>query len=156
MYTPNELREKILIANPEIAETCKYVDNSNNERDQYFNKPENHAILHFNNFDVYCETLRRYRFSHVDNRMLYPGANEWIRPMMIAYDPKTYKSLCAYYGSVDGTQISFACSPDENYILNTEIFFFNEETKEMVAELRNRDKIVKTVRMSLANLNPTR
>lgn len=83
LVEPYELREKILNANPEIAVLVKYCENSNEEREQYFNKSENQAIIEFDKFNVYCETLRRYRFSLVDNRLLYPGANEWLRSMMV-------------------------------------------------------------------------
>ena len=152
LIKPYELRKKILDANPEIAKTVQYCDNSNESRDQYFNKSENHAIFHFGDFDVYCETLRRYRFSHVDNKNLYPGANEWIRPMMICYDKQTYKSLDYYLVSGDGIQISFACSPDKNYELNKDIFLFDENSRDVIAEFRNRNEIIETYRMSIKEL----
>ena len=152
---PYDLRQKILAANPEIAAEVQYVDNSNESRDQYFNKSENHALLEFDDFNVYCETLRRYRLSHVDNKLLYPGANEWIRPMMICYDPNTYKSLAQFVGHGDGIQISFACSPQNNYVLSKEIFKFEPDTNDVIAEFRNRDNLVETYRMSLANIKST-
>lgn len=156
LESPYELREKILTANPEIAQQVQYCDNSNESRDQYFNKSENHALLCLDNFNIYCETLRRYRFSHVDNRALYPGANEWIRPIMIAFDPKSYKSLSYCMVSGDGPQISFACSPDKNYILNDDIFFLDEEKQEMIAEFRNRGEIIERFSMPVANIGKTR
>ena len=149
---PYDLREKILTANPEIAQQVKYCDNSNESRDQYFNKSENQAMFSFDKFNVYCETLRRYRFSHVDNRALYPGANEWIRPMVICYDKKTLKALAYYVENHDGIQISFACSPDKNYHLNSDIFLFNEETKQIIAEFRNYHDLIQQKCFSIKHL----
>ena len=143
LQQPYELRGKILAANPDIASHVEYCDNSNEVREQYFNKSENHAMFEFPDFNVYCETLRRYRFSYTDSRALYPGANEWIRPMMICYDKKTYKSLCHYLEVGDGLQISFACSPEKNYQLNQDIFLFDEASEQIVAEFRNGHDLVK-------------
>lgn len=146
------LRNNILAANPDIAKMVQYCDNSNESREQYFNKSENRALLHLDDCDVYCETLRRYRFSLVDSRALYPGANEWIRPMMICYDPQTYKSLVHKVDADDGFQISFACSPERNYILDSEIFYFDESTNQVIAEFRNKGETVAKYCMSVANI----
>ena len=151
LVRPYELRNSILAANPDIAECVKYCDNSNDNRDQYFNKSENQAILQFDKFDVYCETLRRYRFSRVDNKLLYPGANEWLRPMVICYDKETYKSIGHIVSDGDGVQISFACSPDKNYHIDENIFFFDEEKKEIVAEFRTGEKIIYRRCLSIKN-----
>ena len=148
----NTLRGAILNANPEIASKIQYCDNSNESRDKYFNKPENAAFLNIFNIGFYCETLRRYRFSHVDSRALYPGANEWIRPMIVCYDRETYKSIDYLIVPGDGIQISFACSPERNYQLGKEIFFYDEEKKQIIAEFNNAGNIVGTYCMSLANV----
>lgn len=143
VITPYDLRERLLAANPDIAEQVRYCDNSNESRDQYFNKSENRAMFSFDKFNVYCETLRRYRFSHVDSRALYPGANEWIRPMMICYDKDTFKAVDYYLESGDGIQISFACSPERNYHLDPNIFLFDEKTGKVMAEFRNGRDLIK-------------
>ncbi|NMA32719.1 MAG: hypothetical protein GX944_02200 [Alphaproteobacteria bacterium] len=149
---PYALREKILFANPEIATLVEYCNNSNESRDQYFNQAENHAIIEFDKFNVYCETLRRYRFSLVDNRLLYPGANEWIRPMMVCYDKETYKSIESCVDGSHGFQISFACSPKENYQLNKDIFSFNSETKEVLAEFKQGTDLIQKYCLSLGRV----
>lgn len=142
-----DIRQLILEANPEIAERIKYCDNSNESRNQYFNKSEHWTLIEIGDVKVYCETLRRYRYSLVDSRALYPGANEWIRPMMICFDPQTYKAQKFYLYDDDGLQISFACSPDENYHLDPDIFRFDEVKKEIVAVFISDDKVLETHRM---------
>ena len=152
IYEPYDLRNKILNANPHIAQMVQYCDNSNESRDQYFNKSENHALFHFDKFDVYCETLRRYRFSYVDSRTLYPGANEWLRPMMLCFDRTTYRVLASRVDGGDGIQISFACSPDKNYRINSNIFLFDVTKKEILAEFKNINDIIATYRMPIGHI----
>ncbi len=123
------LRHKIIAANPEIAQDITYFNNSNESRDQYFNHTENGCFFDLGTVHVYCETLTRYRFSHVDSRALYPGHNEWMRPIMICYDPKTYKIVEHSVLTGDGIQISFACSPDKNYRLADSIFSYDKAKK---------------------------
>lgn len=145
-----KVRQLILDANPEIAKRVEYCDNSNESREQYFNKSENWTLITLDSgVQIYCETLKRYRFSLVDNRALYPGYNEWLRPMMVCYDPKTYRVLELYLYDTDGVQISFACSPDRNYHLNPDMFQYNQESKEIICEFLNGDKVVETHTMSI-------
>ena len=143
------IREDILEANPEIAKHVLYCDNSNECRIQYFNKPENWIMFKFQNVYVYCETLRRYRYSLVDNRLLYPGANEWIRPMMLVVDPTTLKILESYLPSGDGIQVSFACSPDKNYHLNPNMFSFDENCKKIICTFMNGGEVLETNSISV-------
>ncbi len=145
-----ELRQRILDVNPEIAERIKYCDNSNESRIQYFNKSENWTLITINDgVEIYAETLRRYRFSLVDNRLLYPGANEWIRPMILVFHPRTYQIMSFYLPSGDGIQISFACSPNENYRLDANIFQYDEVKKEVRAEFRSGGKILESHLLSI-------
>ena len=145
-----KLRQRILDVNPEIAERIQYCDNSNESRTQYFNKSENWTLITLENgVQIYCETLKRYRFSLVDSRALYPGYNEWLRPLMICFDPETYEVFDLYLYDVDGLQVSFACSPEQNYRLNPDMFWFDEKKKEIVCEFRNGDEIIETHRMSI-------
>ena len=142
--TEPSVRNDILEANPDIAKRVQYCDNSNESREQYFNKPENWALFKFDRVYVYCETLLRHRFSRVDNRALYPGANEWIRPLIICYTPKTYKILTLCISDDDGVQISFACSPDKNYHLNPNIFRYDEVSKSVICEFKDGDNVLRT------------
>lgn len=142
--TEPSVRQAILEANPDIAERVQYCDNSNESREQYFNKSENWALLKFEGVNVYCETLRRYRFSLVDSRTLYPGANEWVRPLIICFDPKTYKILTLCIPDGDGVQISFACNPKENYRLNPNLYRYDENKKCVICEFKAGDKVVGT------------
>ncbi len=134
---PFGLRDKIIAANPQIADFLTYYNDSNESRDQYFNQPSNQCMFDLGRYHVYCETLTRYRFSHVDSRALYPGHNEWMRPVMICYDPKTYKIVNdGIVGETgDGIQISFACSPDKNYKIDSNIFSFDKAKKRVYARL---------------------
>ncbi len=141
-YNEPSIRKQILERNPEIAEQVRYCDNSNESRVQYFNKSENWFMFKFQNVYVYCETLRRYRFSLVDNRLLYPGANEWIRPMILVLQRKSYKILESCVSDGDGIQISFACSPSQNYILEPDMFRFDEKSKVIICEFRSRGEVI--------------
>jgi hypothetical protein len=139
-----ELRDCLLTnTSEEVVKLFKYVDNSNESRSQYFNKMENHVFfIDRDEFRVIvCQTLRRHRFSHTDNRVLYPGANDWLLPTVlvsdqfIKYGGKNPKLERYFYGNQ--IQVSFACNPADNCDIAQQIFKYNKETKDVEIEFND-------------------